>query len=44
MEIYGVIAVCIIVPLLVMSTFYYVLKDFKFDDLPEIPTKTKKTN
>ena len=46
MEIYGVLAVCIIVPILVMYTFYYLLKDLKFEDDPKPITKSslKKRN
>lgn len=46
MDMYGVIAVCIIVPILVMSATYYMLKDLKFDDIqaPRPASRVKKSN
>lgn len=32
MDMYGVAAICFIVPILVMSAVYYLLKDLKFED------------
>lgn len=46
MDIYGVLAVCIIVPILVMYSVYYLLKDLKFEDDPKPVNKNslKKRN
>ena len=41
MDIFGVIAVCIVVTIIVMSMFYYLLKDLKFDSYPTLDPKKK---
>ena len=41
MDTYGVIAICVIVPIAVMLSFYYLLKDLKFDNYPTVTPKKK---
>jgi len=42
---YGVAALCLIVPILVMSAVYYLLKDLKFEDaMPATGRRFKKKN
>jgi uncharacterized membrane protein YwzB len=41
MDMYGVVAVCIIVPIIVMSAVYYMLKDMKFDTFPTPQVKKR---